>query len=98
MSKSSVPDILNDAAELFKSRNAEYGNAYKNHPSLMFAMLGNIELKTEEDYNRYEAITSIVGKLNRYCKNFNNGGHKDSADDLVVYAAMLAEIHSEESK
>jgi hypothetical protein len=92
-----IPEILKDAADLFESRNSEYGDAYKDHPKIMYELLGEIELKTPEDYARYMRIGSIVGKLNRYAKNFNKGGHKDSADDLVVYAAMLAEITHEDS-
>ncbi len=93
MSKSEVPKILKKSALLFESRNKEYGNAYQSHPVIMQALLGEIELKTPEDYERYTRISAIVAKLNRYAKNFKTGGHKDSADDLVVFAAMLSELH-----
>jgi hypothetical protein len=42
-----------------------------------------------------EILNWMVGKLNRYCANFGEGGHADSAIDLVNYSAMLRELTSE---
>jgi len=90
-----IDEILCAAADLFASRNAEYGNAFKNHPRILFELLGPVELKTIEDFERFTRISAIISKLNRYCKNFQKGGHHDSARDLVVFSAMLQELHEE---
>ena len=87
-----VPDILRESADLFEERNKDYGSAYKDHPHLLFALIGPIQLETPDDYERLIRISTILGKLNRYSKNFSKGGHTDSANDLTVFAAMLAEF------
>jgi hypothetical protein len=87
-----TPDqILIEAAELFKSKNAEYGDAYMDHPILMHMLFGEITLRTVDDYAKFTRVSSIIAKLNRYAKNFPTG-HADSARDLVVYAAMLDQL------
>jgi len=93
----SVSTLLREAADLFEKKNIEYGNAYKDHPRIMHMLLGEITLKTPEDYSRYTRISSIVAKLNRYAKNWPNG-HEDSAADLIVFAGMLKEFHNGEEK
>ena len=61
--------------------------------SLMCALFPNgIVLKTPEDHNRFGVLTMIASKLNRYCNNFESGGHADSIHDLGVYAFMLEEL------
>lgn len=96
--KKTPAEILMDAAELFEKKNKEYGDGYSSFSELMFQLLGPVELKTVEDFKRFNRIGSIMGKVNRYAKNFSKGGHEDSATDLVVYAAILKELDGEESK
>jgi len=95
--KPKVSEILDDASKLFESRNAEYGNAYKSQAHIMHLLLGPIELKTVDDFERFTRISAMIAKLNRYAKNFEKGGHHDSARDLVVFAAMLQELHEDEA-
>ena len=89
----SVPEILKKASEVYESRNAEYDNAYIRHGKVLAALFNNgITLKTEEDFMRFGALSAIVGKLTRYCPNFEKGGHEDSIFDAINFCAMLSEI------
>lgn len=83
------------ASETFKERGERYGRAYHQHGYVMSALMGPIELETPEDYKRFGVINMMVSKLCRYVNNFENGGHKDSAHDLIVYAAILEELTRE---
>jgi len=85
-----VPEILEKAAETYRQRNAIYGDNYKEHGRLMAALFPNgLTLKTEEDWIRFGVLHMCIHKVGRYC---NANGHKDSAHDLSVYAAMLEEV------
>jgi hypothetical protein len=93
-SKGKTPaHYLRDAAGLFESRNAVYGSNYQHFGETLLALFGGKipEVRTPEDAQRLDEIISCLGKLQRYAFNFTKGGHVDSADDLMVYAAMLRE-------
>lgn len=93
----SVPEMLQAAATLYEDRNALYGNNYKTFGKAMTALFPNglkYSLLKEADWNRLGVLVQIVGKLTRYCANFNSGGHEDSLEDLAVYAMMLRELDS----
>lgn len=92
----SVSEILKDAAELFEFKNKSYADAYKRQPKILFSLLGEITLKTEDDYARFLRVTSVITKLNRFCTSFEEKGHLDSARDLVVFSAMLQELAEKE--
>lgn len=89
-------DRLCIAAETYKERNKQYGNSYKMHGKIISALFPDgIKLETVEDHNRYAIINTVVSKMNRYCNNFNKGGHQDSIHDLGVYSFMLEELDDE---
>lgn len=94
--KSYVSKKLTDASKTYEQRNAMYKDAYKNHG---YAMAGffpdGVQLNTPEDFNRFGLFSAVVGKLNRYARQFEDGGHEDSLDDASVYAQMLNEIDHE---
>lgn len=91
-----VPEMLREAAETYEERNKTYGSTYKKHGGVVNALFPNgVMLADANAHNRFAIITMIVGKLTRYCQNFNNGGHEDSIHDLAVYAKMLQEIDVE---
>ena len=94
-----VPSILLKAAETFRERGRVYGCAYKNYNGQVLKVLfpNGVKLETELDFNRYAALNAIVAKLGRYCNNWENGGHKDSAHDIINFAAMLEEFCDENS-
>lgn len=89
----SPADLLHKAADLFEKRDKAYGSSYKQFGEIVLAFFPDgIILKTEDDFTRWGLLNMIFSKINRYCNNFQEGGHPDSLADLSVYSAMLAEI------
>lgn len=95
-----VPDILEAGAETFRERNAVYGDTYKNFgPALLAVFGGEVPaIVTENAAARMGLVVQCLGKLTRYCAQFEHGGHVDSAHDLCVYAAMLEEMTNEKPR
>ena len=88
-----VPEALAKLGEIYAERNAVYGDDYLHHGELMVILFPEgLTLKTVEDFNRYALLKDIMTKVARYMPNFTRGGHKDSLDDLSVYAQMLQSI------
>lgn len=88
------PVLLREAAALFEERNGQYGDSYKRYGNLLVALFpanGVPATKTPEDAIRLNMVMMCLAKLQRYAHNFSAGGHRDSAKDLQVYAAMLEE-------
>jgi hypothetical protein len=95
MSKT-VPDLLREAAEVYESRNKEYGNCYKNFGEWTSKLFQKgIEVKTVDDFNRLGILIIMLSKISRYAENFKNGGHDDSLCDLSVYTNMLRELDAD---
>jgi len=90
--KQTVPQMLCSAADIYEQRNKIYGNNYFRFGTVAREILGNIELKSAEDFNRFGILVQILAKITRYGENFKRGGHDDSLDDLAVYAMMLKEL------
>ena len=91
-------DLLKSAANLFEQKNTEYGNSYKYFGKIMMSLFPDgLKLETEKDFTRFSVLNITLSKIDRYCKNFTKGGHKDSLDDIMVYCAMLNEVDSEKS-
>lgn len=89
-------DRLIKLADLYKQRNALYGDNYKRFGKILFQMFPNgLTLKLEEDFNRIALFVQIVHKVTRYAQQLEEGGHEDSLDDMAVYAQMLAEYDGE---
>src|SRR5688572_2004500 len=77
----SVPDRLAKLAELYRSRNTEYGAAYKHFGNVLIGLFPDgLTLKTAEDFNRFTIFTHAMGKMVRYSRAFLKGGHPDSLD------------------
>lgn len=90
----SPAELLDAGAATFRERNAIYGDNYKRMGTLMLALFPDSvipQVSTPSDANRLNLIIDCLGKLQRYAHNFHAGGHRDSAHDLMVYAAMLQE-------
>src|SRR5215475_10305718 len=81
---------LRMALNTFMERGAVYRD---NHQRVGAALAGlfpeGITIQTADDHERLALITLIVVKLTRYATEWNNGGHKDSIHDCIVYSAML---------
>ena len=89
-------EFLSKGADIFRKRNAVYGNNYLNVGKCFIGLFPDgIELKTEDDFNRFHIFMLGVVKLTRYANNWKNGGHLDSSDDAMVYLAMLSSIDEE---
>lgn len=88
-------NILEQASKTFKEKNKEYGENWREVGAVLKVLFPE-GLKTEstDDFNRFQFITMIVGKLTRYTNNFDRG-HQDSLRDLVVYTAMLESLDFE---
>lgn len=89
----SVPEIMAEAAETFKQRNALYGDSYKHFHEVMQVLFPEgLTLKTDDEWRRFGILFYLIGKVVRYCNNFTEGGHVDSAHDSGVYSFMLEEL------
>lgn len=90
---SNAGDILKIAAETFRQRNALYGDNYHQFGVVMTAIFPDgVQPKSVEEWNRLGVLVQCVSKLTRYAQQWCSGGHRDSAHDLCVYAAMLEEL------
>jgi hypothetical protein len=90
-----APEILEEAAATYRERNAVYGDNYLKFGRIMKEMFSDTEI-TVDGFNRLGVFVQCLSKLTRYAENMEKGGHYDSALDLSVYAAMLAELTKEE--
>lgn len=90
--KKEAPEFLAEAAEIFATRNATYGASYQSTgKALLWLFGGKIpEVSDERAAQQLYLMTMCLIKLKRYAQNIGVG-HADSADDLMVYAAMLRE-------
>ena len=92
MSEVSPADCLREAMNTFQERSKVYGKNYLQHGKVMTALFPNgVELKTEEEWNRFGIINMIVSKLTRYSQSWPNA-HIDSIHDLGGYAFMLESL------
>jgi hypothetical protein len=88
-----VPELLVAAADLYRERNTLYKDDYKKIGAIWQQLLPEgANLKTQADFNRFSLMLMILAKVSRYARNFNEGGHGDSLNDLAVYAMMLKEV------
>ena len=88
-------DHLVTLSNLQKRKDEEYGEAWRSGGKVWVALFPDgVTLKTESDFGRFGLLNMIVGKVNRYVKNWQSG-HPDSLDDLAVYATMLRAMDDE---
>ena len=88
-----VGEILRRSADLFDERNAVYGNNYEMVGEIMAKMFPDgVTLVTADDHNRFHLFMLKIVKLTRYVVQWQNGGHKDSIEDDIVYSAMVAAL------
>jgi hypothetical protein len=91
--------LLELEAENFRRKNEEYGSTY-NRIGEVLALLfpDGVILKTPQDHVRYNLFIMGINKYMRYAVNFAKGGHIDSTEDLMSYAAMLHGVDIDEHK
>jgi len=91
--RQSVPERLKRLGDVYRERNAAYGDDYKLHGIIMTGLFPDgVQLKTVDDFNRFAIVKEMATKLARYAKNFHNGGHEDSLNDISVYGQMEQEL------
>jgi hypothetical protein len=87
-----VPDLLEAAAKTYRERNAVYGDNHDRLGAMLAASFPRgLKLESTHDHERFALFSLILVKLSRYAVAWENGGHKDSIHDVIVYAAMLEE-------
>ena len=93
MEKRTAIEFLEQALKTYKERNKTYGDNYFKFGKVMKELFPDgITLTTEADFNRFGCLVQIVSKISRYANSFKEGGHKDSAHDLGVYAFIQEEL------
>jgi len=91
----SVDAALEEAAAVFRQRNALYKDNYKQFGTWVQPLLKSVELKTADDFTRMGLLVQVLNKVSRYMQQFNEGGHSDSLTDLAAYAMMLKQVDAE---
>jgi len=85
-------DEMQNAIDIAKKRQDEYGKSYKQfHKQMMSFFPNGLILKTEKDFELYSHFQMCIVKLNRFSSNITRGEHKNSAIDLINYSAMQSE-------
>ena len=93
MARKTAIDFLEKALKTYKERNKTYGDNYFKFGRVIKELFPDgITLTTEADFNRFGCLVQIVSKISRYANSFKEGGHKDSAHDLGVYAFIQEEL------
>lgn len=91
-----VPEALRKAADIFEQRNALYKDNYKKFGKWVAPLLQDrVMPKTEEEWGRFAYLLLMLHKVSRIVEQFHEGGHRDSNDDLAVYAMMLSELEED---
>lgn len=87
-----IQDLLKRAGEIAAERAKFYGEkGHQRHGDIMAALFPDgVTLRTADDFARFLLVEMVVSKLNRYCRNYADGGHEDSALDMGNYSFMLA--------
>lgn len=94
-----VLDSFASKAEIYADRSAIYRDNYKVVGRVMEALFsdGAPRLYAATDYDRWHIFELIIVKLTRYTQAWPTP-HKDSVDDMGVYAAILGAIDEEERR
>lgn len=88
----SVPDALAKLGDIYRERNATYGNTYQNFGKVMKGFFPEpVTINTEEEWCRLALFFHCADKLARTASQLPGGVHEDSQNDLSVYSQMLQE-------
>jgi hypothetical protein len=96
--RNNVHERLAKLGEVFKERNGAYGDTFRTFGLIMQGLFPQgLTVKTVEDWNRLALLMHSLDKHARYATNFSRGGHRDSLDDISVYAQILQMIDGEQA-
>lgn len=85
-----VPERLAALGKIHQERGKVYGDDYKHFGKVLAGLFPEgLTLKTADDFTRFGLFVQMATKMNRYSRQFHNGGHVDSLDDLAVYSQLL---------
>lgn len=88
-----VPAALKKSADIYQSRNGNYKDCWLKTGEVLKIIFGeNINLKSADDFTKFQVINMIISKVIRYVTSEMK--HQDSVDDLITYAAMLASLNA----
>jgi hypothetical protein len=91
--------ILKQSAEIFAERQKTYKDNWRTVGKALHALYPQgLYLESEEDFTRFQFVMLQMVKMSRYSQNFKEGGHSDSALDLITYTAMLEQSDQEEEE
>jgi hypothetical protein len=86
---------LEDAIEIFKTRNARYKDSFSRWGPVFQALFPDgIEIHSADDWNRITCLGHLIDKLIRYTTFFDEP-HADSILDLGNYAFILRGLDAE---
>jgi hypothetical protein len=86
-----VAEILEEAAQTFRERNAVYrDNAVKVGDLMAVLFPHGVTLRTAKDHRAYHLFELMIVKLTRFVNS--DLRHQDSIRDLAVYAAMVESL------
>jgi len=89
--KPPVVSVLEGMIKTATERGKLYGDSYLKFGAVADALWPDgFTAATPNDLVRMGVIVQVIGKLIRYTSV--PGGHKDSAHDLAVYAALLESV------
>jgi hypothetical protein len=91
-----VPDALRDLGDIYRERNAVYGNSVLEFGEVFMALFPKgLTIDNAVDANRLALLLHVADKLKRYSSAFARGErHRDSLDDIAVYAQLLQHCDS----
>lgn len=82
-------ESLEHALEVLQKKVAEYGDAPDRIGHVLDALFPRgLRIEGSDQWAQMATFMNCVAKINRYAANMPKG-HKDSALDLINYAAML---------
>lgn len=85
-----IHDVLARASRTITEREALYGSGHREHGHILKAFFPEgVTLNTPEQHTRFYLFNQILGKLNRYVKSWDVGGHEDSIHDAGNYCHLL---------
>lgn len=89
-----VPNLLEEAKQIFNERGAVYGKNYYQAGKLLTALFPEgISLRTEDEFLRFITFYMVLLKAGRYAQVLARGEfHKDTIMDMGLYSFILGEV------
>ncbi len=95
-----VPELMEEAIEIYKNKNQDYGDSYKIIGHVMERIFPKgITLNNASEFNRIGALILILTKITRYANLFskekiNFDSKSDTTLDMGVYSFILTYLEN----